>query len=123
MILVTLAADLHAVMAEWRMLGRWTANRTGPIAMSGRIPIWESTRRPAAPPRRSIPTGARDAAVAAHLAIRGRRLVPEVGQERLGVAAAVPAHWWSEEEIAGEGATPARRWNAVKTAILSVSVG
>lgn len=35
--------------------------------------------------------------------------VIEIGDKRFEVGAAVPAHEWSAEELAVEGATPARR--------------
>ena len=59
-----------------------------------------------------------DAAIAAYLADPSAPAVLEIGDRRLDVAAAVLAHQWSADELAVEDATPARRRNAVKTAIL-----
>ncbi len=64
-----------------------------------------------------------DAAIAAYLADPSRLSILEVGKGRLDVAAAVLAHQWSAEELAVEDATPARRRNAVKTAVLVAPVG
>lgn len=64
-----------------------------------------------------------DAAIAAYLADPSKPVVLEIGKARLDVAAAVLAHHWSAEELAVESANPARRRNAVKTAILLAPAG
>jgi hypothetical protein len=63
-----------------------------------------------------------DAAISAYLADPSKPAVLEIGKHRLDVAAAVLAHQWSANELAVEDATPARRRNAVKTAILLASI-
>ncbi|KMO18001.1 hypothetical protein [Methylobacterium platani] len=64
-----------------------------------------------------------DAAISAYLADPSKPVVLEIGKSRLDVAAAVLAHQWSADELAVEDATPARRRNSVKTAILLAPVG
>ncbi|MCF4123810.1 hypothetical protein [Methylobacterium sp. SyP6R] len=64
-----------------------------------------------------------DAAIAAYLADPSAPVVLEIGDRRLDVAAAVMAHQWSADELAIEDATPARRRNAVRTAVLLATVG
>ncbi|MFH6783629.1 MULTISPECIES: hypothetical protein [Methylobacterium] len=59
-----------------------------------------------------------EAATAAYLADPSKPVVLEIGDKRLDVAAAVMAHQWSADELAVEDATPARRRNAVRTAVL-----
>ncbi|AWN47108.1 hypothetical protein DK419_12950 [Methylobacterium terrae] len=59
-----------------------------------------------------------DAAISAYLADPSKPTVLEIGKGSLDVAAAVLAHPWSAGELAVEDATPARRRNAVRTAIL-----
>jgi hypothetical protein len=59
-----------------------------------------------------------DAAIASYLADPSKPAVLEIGDKRLDIAAAVLAHQWSADELAVEDATPARRRNAVRTAIL-----
>ncbi len=63
-----------------------------------------------------------DAAIATYLADPSQPIALEINGKRLDVAAAVLAHQWSADELAVEGATPARRRNAVKTAILLAPV-
>ena len=65
-----------------------------------------------------ITDDALDAAIAAYLADPLKPVVLEIGKRHLDVAAAVLGHQWSTEELAVEGASPARRRNAMKTAIL-----
>ncbi len=64
-----------------------------------------------------------DAAIAAYLADPSKPVVLEIGKGSLDVAAAVLAHQWSADELAVEDATPARRRNAVRTAVLLAPVG
>jgi hypothetical protein len=64
-----------------------------------------------------------DAAVTAYLADPSKPAALEIGDKRLDVAAAVLAHQWSAEELAVEGASPARRRQAVKTAVLLARAG
>lgn len=64
-----------------------------------------------------------DAAIAAYLADPSKPVVLEVGKGSLDVAAAVLAHQWSAGELAVEDATPARRRNAVRTAVLLAPAG
>ncbi|WP_123834320.1 hypothetical protein [Methylobacterium currus] len=59
-----------------------------------------------------------DSAIAAYLADPSKPTVLEVGKHRLDITATVLAHPWSMEELAVEGASPARRRNAVRTAVL-----
>jgi hypothetical protein len=59
-----------------------------------------------------------DDAIAAYLADPSKPAVLEIGKHRLDVAAAVLAHQWSANDLSVEDATPARRWNAAKTAVL-----
>lgn len=64
-----------------------------------------------------------DAVIAGYLADPSKPAVLKVGKARLDVAAALLAHQWSVEELAVEGASPARRRNAVRTAVLLAPVG
>lgn len=70
-----------------------------------------------------ITDDALDTGIAAYLADPSKPVVLEIGKHRLDIAAAVLAHQWSAEELAVEDATPARRRNAVRTAILLAPVG
>lgn len=63
-----------------------------------------------------------DAAIATYLADPSKPAVLEIGKAHLDVAAAVLAHQWSAEELAVDDATPARRRNAVRTAVLLATV-
>ncbi|KMO34761.1 hypothetical protein VQ02_18560 [Methylobacterium variabile] len=64
-----------------------------------------------------------DAAILAYLADPSKPAVLEIRKGSIDVAAAVLAHQWSADELAVEDATPARRRNAVRTAVLLASVG
>ncbi|KMO14862.1 hypothetical protein [Methylobacterium platani] len=64
-----------------------------------------------------------DASVSAYLADPSQPVVLEIGDKRLDVAAAVLAHKWSTDELAVEDATPERRRQAVRTAVLVAPVG
>lgn len=63
-----------------------------------------------------------DAAIAAYLADPSKPVALNAGKGSIDVAAAVLAHQWSADELAVEDATPARRRQAVKTAILLAPV-
>ncbi|TNC07339.1 hypothetical protein FF100_32600 [Methylobacterium terricola] len=69
-----------------------------------------------------ITDDALDAAIAAYLADPSKPVVLVIGDKRLDVAAAVLAHQWSADELAVGDATPARRRNAGKTAVLVAPV-
>lgn len=64
-----------------------------------------------------------DAATSAYLADPSARVVLEIGDKRLDVAAAVLAHAYSVEVLAREGVTAPQRRSAVKTAVLLAAVG
>lgn len=63
-----------------------------------------------------------DAAISAYLADPSAPAVLEINKGSLDIAAAVLAHQWSAEELAVVDATPARRRNAVRTAVLLAPV-
>ena len=64
-----------------------------------------------------------DAAISAYLAGPSKPVLVEVGKGSIDVAAAVLAHAYAVEVLAREGVTGPQQRNAVKTAILLVSVG
>ncbi|TNC10882.1 hypothetical protein FF100_21280 [Methylobacterium terricola] len=64
-----------------------------------------------------------DAAISAFLTDPSKPVMIEVRKGSIDVAAAVLVHQWSADELAVEDATPARRRNAVKTAVLLATVG
>ncbi|BAQ44422.1 hypothetical protein [Methylobacterium aquaticum] len=63
-----------------------------------------------------------DAAITAYLADPSAPAVLKIDDKRLDLAAAVLAHQWSADELAVADATPARRRQAVKTAVLLATV-